>query len=111
MQTTIPRFKTVPSVTPSITDETARRTANSYLSREVGIPFGAIDGIFIPMKRPIWQFAIEFHLPRYGRLGIMGTIDVDAETGQPVPLIPKEILKIQDRSDAIIRFYTQAAAA
>jgi len=58
----------------SLVDATvARRAANRYLSQVVGIPFGAIAGVFIPLATPIWQFAIEFRLPRLGRLGIMGT--------------------------------------
>lgn len=95
-----------------LVDEThARRTANGYLSREVGISFGAIDGVYIPLGNPIWQFAIQFHLPRWGQLSVMGTIDVEADTGKPVPLSSQEIEKIQNRADAIIQFRTQAAAA
>ena len=92
-------------------DETvARRAANRYLSQVVGIPFGAVAGVFIPLATPIWQFAIEFHLPRLGRLGIMGTIDVNAETGEPISLAPTEIQKIQDRANVIAQFSTQKTA-
>lgn len=64
--------------TSSLVDEAvARRAANRYLSRSVGIPFGAVTGVLILMATPIWQFAIEFRLPRFGMLGIMGTIDVN----------------------------------
>ena len=56
---------------------------------------------------PIWQFAIEFRLPRLGRLSIMGTIDVNAEKGEPLPLTTAEIQKIQDRANVITQFSTQ----
>ena len=96
----------------SVIDEViARRAANGYLSHHVGIPFGAIEGIFVPLARPLWQFAIQFNLPRLGQLGIMGTIDVDAETGKPIPLATEVICKIQDRADVIVQFYTQTATA
>ena len=98
--------------TTSVVDETiARRAANRYLSRMVGIPFGAVTGVFIPMTTPIWQFAIELRLPRLGRLGIMGTIDVDATTGAPLSLTSTEIHKIQERANVIVRFCAQKAAA
>ena len=85
----------------SIVEEAvARRAVNSYLSRSVGIPFGAVSGIFIPLSVPIWQFVIEFRLPRLGELGIMGTIDANAETGEPLLLAPSEIQKIQDRANS-----------
>ena len=98
-------------VTPVVDETTARQAANGYLSCDVGIPFGAIEGIFVPLELPVWQFAIQFNLPRFGRLGIMGTIDVNAETGQPIPLATEVIHKIQDRADAIVQFHTQTAAA
>lgn len=96
----------------SVVNETiARRAANGYLSRHVGIAFGAIAGVYVPVSTPIWQFGIEFRLPRLGCLGIMGTIDLDAETGEPLPLSSTEIRKIQDRANAIVQFYTQKTAA
>lgn len=96
----------------SLADEAvARRVANRYLSRYVGIPFGAVTGAFIPMATPIWQFAIELRLPRLGRLGIMGTIDVNAETSEPLPLTSTEIQRIQDRANVIVQFCTQTTAA
>lgn len=96
----------------SLVDETvARRAANRYLSQVVGISFGAVAGVFIPLATPIWQFAIEFRLPRLGRLSIMGTIDVNAERGEPLPLTTAEIQKIQDRANVITQFSTQKTAA
>jgi|688.fasta_scaffold372735_2 hypothetical protein len=91
----------------SFVDETiARRAANRYLSRVIGIPFGAVTGTFIPMADPIWQFAIEFRLPRLGKLAIIGTIDVDAQTGEPLSLPLIEIQKIQDRANVIALNYS-----
>jgi hypothetical protein len=108
----MPTSDATSATAPPAVDETrARRAANGYLGREVGISFGAVAGVFVPLEQPIWQFAIEFHLPRLGPLGVMGTIDVNADTGEPLPLSHLEIEKIQDRADAIIRFHTPAAAA
>ncbi len=94
----------VPSPTTEITETIARRLANGYLSRQVGVAFGAVAGVYIPLTIPVWQFTIEFRLPRLGQLAFMGTIDIDAETGHPLPLSPSEIRKIQDRANATIPF-------
>ncbi|HRW08047.1 MAG TPA: hypothetical protein P5121_23255 [Caldilineaceae bacterium] len=105
------KAKVVPTPAPSIAEEAARRIANGYLSRHVGVAFGAAAGVYIPLTTPVWQFAIEFRLPRMGQLGIMGTIDINIETGSPLPLSATEIRKIQDRANAIVQFQTQATAA
>lgn len=70
------------------------------ISSVVDIPFSAVDGVYIPLEQPIWQFAIRFCLPRLGTLAIMGTIDVDAIIGTPLVLSEKRIRTIQERADA-----------
>jgi hypothetical protein len=93
-----------------VISEYARRRANGYLSMEVSLFYSAVDGIFVPLARPIWQFSIEVRLPRLGALGIMGTIDVDAQTGEVIPLTPKQIKRIRERADALVELRTQTAA-
>jgi hypothetical protein len=83
--------------------EYARRKANGYLSMDVSLFCSASDGVLIPMARPIWQFAIRFRLPRMGELGILGTLDVDAQTGEPIALTNKQIKQMRVRADAIRR--------
>ena len=91
--------------------EYARRKTNGYLSREVSVFCGATDGVLIPLARPIWQFAIRFGLPRLGELGILGTIDVDARSGEVLPLTQPQIKRMRARADAIVEFQAQTAAA
>ena len=89
----------------------ARRKANLYLSDNVGFFLTPIDGTFVPVDTPVWQFPIQFRLPRSGDLGVLGTIDVDAQTGEVVPLTTKQIIEIQRTRNAIARYQTQPAAA
>jgi hypothetical protein len=95
--------------------EYARRRANGYLTMKVSLFYSAVDGIFGPPAGgppgAIWQFSIEVRLPRLGALGIMGTIDVDAQTGEVIPLTQKQIKRIRDRADALVELRTQTAAA
>ncbi len=89
--------------------EHARRKTNGYLSREVSLFCGATDGLLIPLEQAIWQFAIRFKLPQHGELGILGTIDVDARSGEVIPLSPQQIEQMKVRANAIVEFQTQPA--
>jgi hypothetical protein len=94
-----------------VLSEYARRKANGYLSMDISLFCSASDGVLIPLERPIWQFAIRFGMPRLGELGILGTLDVDAQTGEPMPLTSKQIKQMRARADAIVEFRTQTAEA
>lgn len=90
--------------------EYARRKLNGYLSREVSLFCHATDGVFIPLVRPIWQFAIRFGLPNRGELGILGTIDIDARTSEVLPLTNQQIKRMRVRANTIVEFQTQTTA-
>ncbi|MBV7336215.1 hypothetical protein KFU94_49875 [Chloroflexi bacterium TSY] len=92
-----------------VLSEYARRRANGYLTMQISMHYSVNGGLFIPLERPIWQFAIKLQLPRVGILGIMGTIDVDAEIGEPIPLDDLQVKKIRERSNAIVKLRTQTA--
>ena len=91
--------------------EYARRKANGYLSMEVSLFCYATDGVLIPLVRPLWQFAIRFGLPRLGELGLLGMLDLDAQTGDPLPLSTEQIERMRVRADALVEFQTQPTAA
>lgn len=89
----------------------AKRVANRYLSDHVGFFFTTTAGIFIPVTPSVWQFLIQFRLPKSGDIGIFGTLDVDAQTGVVIPLPQTQILTIQRRANAIARSQTHQTAA
>jgi hypothetical protein len=91
--------------------EYARRQGDSYLSMEVSLFYSATEGVFVPLACPLWQFLIQVRLPRLGVLGKLGTLDVDARTGEVIPLTHKQIKQIRERADALVEFRTQTAAA
>jgi hypothetical protein len=90
--------------------EYARRRAERYLGEQIGMFFNAIDPAFVPGDAPCWQVTIVFK--RYHRgpftLGIM---DVDATTGEPIPLSKRQIKRILGRAHALVEFHAQTAAA
>jgi hypothetical protein len=89
----------------------AQRQATTWLSDHLSMHFSATDGLFVPLARPLWQFAIRFRLPSVGELKPLGVIDVDALTGQVTSLSRHQQHTIQERVCEIIRHRTPAAAA
>lgn len=84
----------------------AQRVANLYLSESVGFFFIPIEGTLVLSERPLWRFSIQFRLPRSGDLGVIGDIDVDAQTGELISLTAQKISEIQKRANAIARYQT-----
>jgi hypothetical protein len=90
--------------------EYARRRAEAYLGDQIGMFFNAADPVFVPSNPPRWQVTVVFK--RYHRgpftLGIM---DVDAETGEPIPLSKLQLKRICERAHALVAVQPQTAAA
>lgn len=90
--------------------EYARRQATAYLSMQIGLQVVATDPIFIPLTPPIWQCLIELHIPRVGAIGVFGLLDVDAYTGEVLPLTGEQIQQIWTRGNAATEFCTPPTA-
>jgi hypothetical protein len=90
--------------------EYARRRAERYLGEHLAMFFNAADPMFVPGEPARWQVTIVFK--RYHRgpftLGIM---DVDAKTGEPIPLAKLQLKRIRERAHALVEFHAQTAAA
>jgi hypothetical protein len=86
--------------------EYARRQATAYLSMQIGLQAVATDPIFIPLTPPIWQCLIELQIPRIGAIGVFGLLDVDAYTGEVLPLTGEQIQQIWTRGNAATEFCT-----
>lgn len=99
------------AVQEPLTQLMAQRAANRYLSDQVGFFFTATDGIYIPVAPPVWQFLIQFRLPKSGPIGIFGTLDIDAQRDAVIPLAHGQIVTIQRRANAIARSQTHPTAA
>ena len=86
--------------------EYARRPATAYLSMQIGLQATATDPIFFPRTPPIWQCLIELQIPRIGTIGVFGLLDVDADTGEVLPLTGEQIQQIWTRGNAATEFCT-----
>ncbi len=88
----------------------ARRLARRWISNQLTMNFGVTGGIFVPLETPIWQFAVIFDLENV-HLEPLGTIDVNALTGEVQPLNNTQIKTIEERVHAIVRYQTLATGA
>lgn len=99
---------TVPSMAVDIpvSPDTARRRANGYLGMHVGLLLGASEPQLIVGDKPFWKLLVNLHLPSIGCVGQVGTVKVDAITGEVIPLTPKTIQLLQDRAHVLIVHFT-----
>jgi hypothetical protein len=89
--------------------EYARRRASRYLDAQLSMYFSAIDPVFVPGDPAHWQVTIVFKMYDIGPI-TLGIMEVDARTGEPVPLTDEELTQIRERTSAIIRHQTSAPA-
>lgn len=93
-----------------VSPKQAQRRANSFLTMDVGLLMGADDPILVWGKRPVWRFTTNMYLPDSGKIGEVGTIEVDAVTGQVVRPSKEQITSLQDRArDLTIRSTSSTA--
>jgi hypothetical protein len=72
----------------------ARIKASVWISDRVDLKVGASGGAFLPLDPPVWRFSIDFHLEDR-QLDPLGVIDVNAKTGQVIPLTNKQLQTIR----------------
>ena len=90
--------------------EYARREAESYLGDQLGMYFNGADPVFVPGDTPRWQVTIVFKRYRSGPF-TLGVMDVDAQTGEPIPLSKRQLHQISERVHALVAPHPQTATA
>lgn len=90
--------------------EYARRRANRYLGDHIAMYFGAADPVFVTGAPPCWQVTIVFKMYDIGPLTV-GTLAVDAKSGEPQALTTQQIQQIKERAHAFVELQTQTTTA
>ncbi len=93
----------------SVAPEVARRCANGYLGLNVAMSILASEPALILGDLPVWRMSANLHLPDFGFVVTVGSIEVDALTGKILPLSPEQITAMQDRADVIATRLTPTA--
>jgi hypothetical protein len=61
--------------------------------------------------RPVWRVPAYFTLPQLGKVALLGSIDIDAESGELNQPSSEEIAEMQQRANVIASRLTSPAAA
>lgn len=102
-QQTIPR-----NANGYIPGEFARKQANRYLWDHLGMYYGATDPLFMSGVSDRWQVTIIFKLYELGPFAV-GTMAVEAQSGEAVTLTKTELQQIKERVYAIVGSQTPSA--
>jgi hypothetical protein len=89
--------------------EYARRRAERYLGDYLAMFFNATDPIFVPGDPPCWQVTIVFKRYHLGPF-TLGIMDVNAHTGEPLPLTKPQLKRLRERAHALVAFHTPSTA-
>lgn len=88
----------------------ARIKASVWISDRVDLKVSAKGGVFLPLDTPIWRFSLCFHREAI-HLELLGVIDVNAQTGEVIPLPEVQLQSIRESVNAALRAQKQATAA
>ncbi len=92
----------------NVTDFTARRKVSKLLLDDVGnLLYGERPSLVVG-PRLLWRVPVWLALPTTGPLGQVGTLDVDAETGE-ILYTQQMLEEIAERGDALARRTTSAS--
>lgn len=67
--------------TINVAAEEAQYQVHSWLVDEISCNIGAETPTLVIGERPVWRVPAYLSFPRFGRIGSVGTVDVDVETG------------------------------
>lgn len=70
------------SIEVNVTAMTARRKVNAFLATHVGNLLLASEPSLTLVERLVWRVPVDLTNPEQGRVGRVGEVDVDVETGE-----------------------------
>ena len=88
----------------------ARIKASLWISNRSDLKVGADGGVLLPGEQPLWRFSI-YYRTSARNLTPLGVIDVEAQSGQIIPLRDQQLQTIQECVRAAKRHQALAPAA
>lgn len=80
-----------------------RRHAQGYLTEHVAMALRPGEPVLVWGDKPVWRTPVWLYLRGHGQVAAVGSLDVDAATGEVIPLSSDQIRGMQDRADAFAR--------
>jgi hypothetical protein len=85
----------------NFTSHVAQRRVSKLLLDRVGLLYGERPSLVVN-DRLLWRVPIWFSLPTTGPLGQVGTLDVDAQTGE-ILFNPEILDELRERANALVK--------
>ena len=99
------------SLTLSITAKQAKRKLSRFLLDEVSLFIGPEEPILVVDGTTVfWRFPLQLTMAKCGRLGPVGSIDVDAESGE-LQITDEQLMEIKRNARLLARSATLPADA
>jgi len=89
------------SVEVNVTAAIARRKVNAFLATHVGNLLLAGDPVLTLSERIAWRVPVDLTAPPAGRLGRVGEVDVDVESGELL-LNDAQIAEMRERAHRLV---------
>lgn len=100
------RFAVGTAAEITVSPAVARRHAAGFLAGHVTMMVLAGEPVLVWDEQPVWRVPACLHLPGLSEVSIVGFIEVDARTGEIIPLSPDQIAEMQRRADDIATRFT-----
>jgi hypothetical protein len=94
-----------------ISPDSARRRANGYLVTDVSMTLHAVNPMLVIGERPVWRLFLHMRLRTLGDVATLGTLDIDAQSGEVLPFTAQQIRAIQDQANALIARFSPTTTA
>lgn len=82
-----------------VAPDVARRSANGYFSREVALFLTAGEPEFILGEQALWRVPAILRLRGFGEIASVGSMNIDALSGESLPLSSEQIDTIRERAN------------
>jgi len=88
-----------------------RRHVQGYLTEHIAMALRPGEPVLVWGDKPVWRTPVWLYLRGHGQVAAVGSLDVDAATGEVIPLSADQIRGMQDRADAFARRLTPQTTA
>ena len=83
----------------SVSPDMARHRANGYFSREIALFLIAGEPELILGEQALWRVPAILRLRGFGEIAVVGSVSIDALSGEPNPLSSEQIHTIRERAN------------
>lgn len=83
----------------AVSPDKARRRASGYFAGYVTMMVLAGEPVLVMSHEPTWRVPAVLHLPGLGPVSTIGTLDINAQTGEIIPLTAEQIVIMRERAN------------